>query len=168
MLAVITSTESQVFIHLLIVNSVYCKFIQMYTRQEEYIQCFNQILSIHYNLFLVLQSRFCSNLGLPNSVQRAATYIAKRAAELDLCSGRSPISVAAAAIYMASQASAQKKTQKGQFLLVTGFRQVIILSFLMFCSRNFIGVGPVKQLTWFCYLIETFYSSIYIHLFKLS
>lgn len=44
----------------------------------------------------------------------AATYIARKAVELDLVPGRSPISVAAAAIYMASQASAEKKTQKGK------------------------------------------------------
>lgn len=36
-------------------------------------------------------------------VQRAATHIAKKAVELDIVPGRSPISVAAAAIYMASQ-----------------------------------------------------------------
>lgn len=59
-------------------------------------------------------SRFCSNLGLPKQVQMAATYIARKAVELDLVPGRSPISVAAAAIYMASQASAEKKTQKGE------------------------------------------------------
>lgn len=44
----------------------------------------------------------------------AATFIARKAVELDLVPGRSPISVAAAAIYMASQASAEKKTQKGE------------------------------------------------------
>lgn len=60
-------------------------------------------------------SRFCSNLGLPKQVQMAATYIARKAVELDLVPGRSPISVAAAAIYMASQASAEKKTQKGKW-----------------------------------------------------
>ncbi|XP_049302005.1 transcription initiation factor IIB isoform X2 [Bactrocera dorsalis] len=49
-------------------------------------------------------SRFCANLDLPNMVQRAATYIAKKAVEMDIVPGRSPISVAAAAIYMASQA----------------------------------------------------------------
>lgn len=59
-------------------------------------------------------SRFCSNLGLPKQVQMAATFIARKAVELDLVPGRSPISVAAAAIYMASQASAEKKTQKGE------------------------------------------------------
>uniref|UniRef100_A0A8C4LZB8 Transcription initiation factor IIB n=1 Tax=Equus asinus TaxID=9793 RepID=A0A8C4LZB8_EQUAS len=57
-------------------------------------------------------SRFCSNLCLPKQVQMAATHIARKAVELDLVPGRSPISVAAAAIYMASQASAEKRTQK--------------------------------------------------------
>ena len=36
-------------------------------------------------------------------VQRAATHIARRAVDKDIVPGRSPISVAAAAIYMASQ-----------------------------------------------------------------
>lgn len=49
---------------------------------------------------------------LPNSIQRAATHIARKAVELDIVPGRSPISVAAAAIYMASQASDFKKTHK--------------------------------------------------------
>lgn len=57
-------------------------------------------------------SRFCANLDLPNSIQRAATHIARKAVELDIVPGRSPISVAAAAIYMASQASEHKKTHK--------------------------------------------------------
>ncbi|XP_014668288.1 PREDICTED: transcription initiation factor IIB-like [Priapulus caudatus] len=57
-------------------------------------------------------SRFCSNLSLPTAVQRAATHIAKKAVEFDLVPGRSPISVAAAAIYMATQASEEKRTQK--------------------------------------------------------
>ncbi|KAL5012463.1 hypothetical protein ScPMuIL_011014 [Solemya velum] len=57
-------------------------------------------------------SRFCSNLNLPHSVQKAATSIAKKAVEKDLVPGRSPVSVAAAAIYMASQASEHRKSQK--------------------------------------------------------
>ncbi|KAK3086990.1 hypothetical protein FSP39_000088 [Pinctada imbricata] len=57
-------------------------------------------------------SRFCSHLNLPLTVQKAATQIAKRAVEMDLVPGRSPISIAAAAVYMASQASADKKSQK--------------------------------------------------------
>ncbi|XP_041370510.1 transcription initiation factor IIB-like [Gigantopelta aegis] len=57
-------------------------------------------------------SRFCSNLQLPNHVQKGATHIARKAVDMDLVPGRSPISVAAAAIYMASQASEEKKTQR--------------------------------------------------------
>ncbi|VDN04355.1 unnamed protein product [Thelazia callipaeda] len=57
-------------------------------------------------------SRFCGNLGLSHNIQAAATRIAKKAVELDLVAGRSPISIAAAAIYMASQASNDKKTAK--------------------------------------------------------
>lgn len=53
-----------------------------------------------------------SFVELPNMVQRAATHIARKAVECDIVPGRSPISVAAAAIYMASQASEQKRSQK--------------------------------------------------------
>ena len=45
-------------------------------------------------------------------VQKGATQIAKKASDLDIVPGRSPISVAAAAIYMASQASDDKRTQR--------------------------------------------------------
>jgi transcription initiation factor TFIIB len=57
-------------------------------------------------------SRFCGSLGLSRDVQKAATHIAKKAVDLDIVPGRSPISVAAAAIYMASQASDDKRTQR--------------------------------------------------------
>lgn len=71
-------------------------------------RCFKLILkALETSVDLIttgdFMSRFCSNLGLPNMVQRAATHIAKKAVELDIVPGRSPISVAAAAIYMASQ-----------------------------------------------------------------
>ncbi|ODM87477.1 Transcription initiation factor IIB [Orchesella cincta] len=57
-------------------------------------------------------SRFCSNLGLPNSVRKAATAIAKTAEDLYMVSGRLPMSVAAGAIYMASQASEFKRSRR--------------------------------------------------------
>ncbi|XP_011408900.1 PREDICTED: transcription initiation factor IIB-like, partial [Amphimedon queenslandica] len=57
-------------------------------------------------------SRYCTNLGLPLPVQKAASFIAQKAVELDLAPGRVYLSVAAASIYMASQASDIKKTQK--------------------------------------------------------
>lgn len=76
--------------------------------KKEIGRCFKLILkALETSVELIttadFMSRFCSNLGLPNSVQRAATHIARKAGELDIVSGRSPISVAAAAIYMASQ-----------------------------------------------------------------
>ncbi|XP_034469144.1 transcription initiation factor IIB-like [Hippoglossus hippoglossus] len=85
--------------------------------KKEIGRCFKLILkALETSVDLItagdFMSRFCSNLGLPKHVQMAATQIAREAVELDLVPGRSPISVAAAAIYMASQASAEKKTQK--------------------------------------------------------
>lgn len=85
--------------------------------KKEIGRCFKLILkALETSVDLIttgdFMSRFCSNLGLSNSVQRAATHIARKAVEMDIVPGRSPISVAAAAIYMASQASADKKSQK--------------------------------------------------------
>ncbi|XP_013782891.1 transcription initiation factor IIB-like [Limulus polyphemus] len=85
--------------------------------KKEIGRCFKLILkALETSVDLIttgdFMSRFCSNLGLPNTVQRAATHIARKAVELDIVPGRSPISVAAAAIYMASQASQDKKSQK--------------------------------------------------------
>ncbi|EHB10572.1 Transcription initiation factor IIB [Heterocephalus glaber] len=85
--------------------------------KKEIGRCFKLILkALETSVDLIttgdFMSRFCSNLCLPNQVQMAATHIACKAVELDLVLGRSPISVAAAAIYMASQASAEKRTQK--------------------------------------------------------
>lgn len=89
--------------------------------KKEIGRCFKLILkALETSVDLIttgdFMSRFCSNLGLPKQVQMAATHIARKAVELDLVPGRSPISVAAAAIYMASQASAEKRTQKGNIL----------------------------------------------------
>ncbi|XP_066965289.1 transcription initiation factor IIB [Macrobrachium rosenbergii] len=85
--------------------------------KKEIGRCFKLILkALETQVDLIttgdFMSRFCSNLGLPASVQKGATHIARKAVDLDIVPGRSPISVAAAAIYMASQASEDKKTQK--------------------------------------------------------
>jgi len=50
-----------------------------------------------------LMPRFCGNLSLPNNVMMKSCKIAKKATELHIVLGRSPVSVAAAAIYMAAQ-----------------------------------------------------------------
>lgn len=85
--------------------------------KKEIGRCFKLILrALETNVDLIktgdFMSRFCSNLELPQSVQKGATHVARKAVDMDLVAGRSPISVAAAAIYMASQASEAKRSQK--------------------------------------------------------
>merc|ERR1712126_59482 len=80
-------------------------------------KCFKQIVrTLETSMELIksgdFMSRFCSNLGLSQSIQKASIHIATKAVDLDLVPGRSPISVAAASIYMACSASKEKKTQK--------------------------------------------------------
>lgn len=80
-------------------------------------RCYKMITRAHVpNVDMIhagdFMGRFCAKLNLKTYVQRGATRIAKKATEMELELGRSPISVAAAAIYMASQASDDKKTQK--------------------------------------------------------
>lgn len=44
--------------------------------------------------------RFCSHLGIPIQLSNAAEYIAKRCKEVGVLAGRSPITIAAAVIYL--------------------------------------------------------------------
>ncbi|KAK2641190.1 hypothetical protein Ddye_022953 [Dipteronia dyeriana] len=55
--------------------------------------------------------RFCSNLGMTNQAVKAAQEAVQKSEELDI--RRSPISVAAAIIYMITQLSDDKKLLKG-------------------------------------------------------
>jgi len=85
--------------------------------KKEIGRCFKLILKAHDTSVELIttgdfMSRFCGTLSLSRNVQRAATTIAKKAVDLDIVPGRSPISVAAAAIYMASQASDDKRGQR--------------------------------------------------------
>ncbi|XP_046440209.1 transcription initiation factor IIB-like [Daphnia pulex] len=85
--------------------------------KKEIGRCFKLILkALETSVEIIKTSdfmpRFCSNLGLPAVVQRNASHIGGKAVELDVVPGRSPISVAAAAIYMASHASENKLTKK--------------------------------------------------------
>ncbi|EFA77303.1 transcription initiation factor IIB [Heterostelium album PN500] len=57
-------------------------------------------------------TRFCTNLNLPLDVKRAAEHVSRTAMELGIVAGKNPISVAAASIYMVSQLSPEKRTQK--------------------------------------------------------
>merc|ERR1719187_1873060 len=85
--------------------------------KKEIGRCFKLILKAHDTSVDLIttgdfMARFCGTLDLAREVQKAATHIAKKSVDLDIVPGRSPISVAAAAIYMASQASDDKKTQR--------------------------------------------------------
>ena len=79
--------------------------------------------------------------------------IAKKAVDMDLVPGRSPISVAAAAIYMACQASSDKRTQK-EISDIAGVAEVTIKqSYKLMLPRaaelfpdNFEFATPVEQL----------------------
>ncbi|CAN6444079.1 unnamed protein product [Victoria cruziana] len=64
--------------------------------------------TIHAGDFL---RRFCSHLGMNNQAVKAATEAVARSEELDI--RRSPISIAAAVIYMISQLSDDKKPLRG-------------------------------------------------------
>lgn len=77
-------------------------------------RCFKLILKSHDTNVEIITTgdfmhRFCTTLALTKNAQKAATCIAKRAVDLDIVPGRSPISIAAAAIYMASHATDDKR-----------------------------------------------------------
>lgn len=104
---------------------------------------------------LIFQSRFCGNLQLPRKIEAAAIHIAKRAVDLNLVAGRSPISVAAAAIYMASQAAAENFRRKASEISeIAGVAEVTIKqSYKLMLPRaaelfpdDFIFVTSIDQL----------------------
>lgn len=70
-------------------------------------------------------SRFCSELKLSGDVQTRAMDILKDAAEKELTSGRGPTGVAAAAVYIASILSNQRRTQR-EVADVAGVTEVTI------------------------------------------
>ncbi|RWS20341.1 transcription initiation factor IIB-like isoform X1 [Leptotrombidium deliense] len=97
----------------------------------------NEVLETSINSITTgdFMSRFCSNLNLSSSVQRAATHIAEKAEELDILAGKSPISVAAAALYFTSQTFAEEKSLK-EIVEVTGVAESTIRqSYKLMCTR---------------------------------
>jgi len=69
--------------------------------------------------------RFCSGLGLKGEVQSRAMEILKQAGERELTSGRGPTGVAAAAIYISSILSGERRTQR-EVADVAGVTEVTI------------------------------------------
>lgn len=70
-------------------------------------------------------SRFCAALGLSGEVQKKAIEIIKKAEEGELANGRGPTGVAAAAIYIASILSIERRTQR-EVAEVAGVTEVTI------------------------------------------
>uniref|UniRef100_A0A1I8GT66 Transcription initiation factor IIB n=1 Tax=Macrostomum lignano TaxID=282301 RepID=A0A1I8GT66_9PLAT len=100
-------------------------------------------------------SRFCSNLELNIAIQKAATHIAEKAMQIDEVAGKSPISVAAAAIYMACQASDTKKEKK-EIGDIAGVAEVTIAGAYKIMRSHakslfppdFVFQSPVESLPW--------------------
>ncbi|RLI77261.1 transcription initiation factor IIB [Archaeoglobales archaeon] len=69
--------------------------------------------------------RFCAALSLSGDVQKKAIEIIKKAEERELTSGRGPTGVAAAAIYIASILSGERRTQR-EVAEVAGVTEVTI------------------------------------------
>ncbi len=70
-------------------------------------------------------SRFCSELKLTGEVQSRSVEILKDAQDRELTSGRGPTGVAAAAIYIASILSNERRTQR-EVADVAGVTEVTI------------------------------------------
>ncbi|KAJ6332072.1 hypothetical protein OIU76_010454 [Salix suchowensis] len=66
--------------------------------------------------------RFCSNLGMSNHTVKAATEAVKTSEQFDI--RRSPISIAAAVIYIITQLSDDKKLLRGLMIVSYSFYQV--------------------------------------------
>merc|ERR1719222_1853038 len=122
-------------------------------------RCFKIILKSHEDTKVGLVdsgdflSRFCGLLGLTREIQRAATSIAKKASDLELTEGRSPVSVSAASIYMASQASSDKRSH-AEIAAIAGVAEttlkqcykLILPKAGKLFPANFTFVTPVDQL----------------------
>lgn len=73
-------------------------------------------------------ARFCSHLNLNTEVQRCATLIARKANELGLLAGKSPLSVAAAGIFLITQLFPQHKKAPRDISFVAGVSESTIRS----------------------------------------
>lgn len=113
--------------------------------RKEIERCFKLIKKMHPNIDLItnndIMTRFCATLGLPNVVHRAAAHIAAKAMSLEKVSEHSPISITAAAIYMASQASDDKRTLK-EIGTITGVANTTIRSLYVLMSPHAVKLFP--------------------------
>lgn len=101
-----------------------------------------------------LMSRFCSSLGLPIDVQKAAVDLTKIAKENGALAGKSPVSVAAACIYLVCHLFGHPKATK-DVAHVAGVSDVTIKNAYKYLyhervklvsSSNWKNVGPIDSL----------------------
>lgn len=57
-------------------------------------------------------TRFCSHLDLPTFIRNAASTVVQRATDMGLMAGKSPLSIAAAAIFLVTRLSDHPKTER--------------------------------------------------------
>ncbi|VAI35078.1 unnamed protein product [Triticum turgidum subsp. durum] len=93
--------------------------------------------TIHAGDFL---RRFCSTLGMNNTAVKAAQEAVQRSEELDI--RRSPISIAAAVIYMITQLSEDKKPLKG---LNTDPSRHLLSPSVCHCRRAGVAEGTIRN-----------------------
>lgn len=82
------------------------KFMVKHLKDKKFVENLETITTTDF------MSRFCNQLDLSSDVVKAATIVCNEAMRLGIMAGKSPISVAAAGIYMVSQLSSTKRTQK--------------------------------------------------------
>jgi transcription initiation factor TFIIB len=82
-------------------------------------------LKINVSTPLNYVNRFCSELELSQNVKKKAVEILKEAIEKELTSGRGPVGLAGATIYMAALLCGEKRTQQ-QVAHVAGVTEVTI------------------------------------------
>eukprot|EP01027_Heterolobosea_sp_BB2_P008202 GEZU01012164.1.p1 GENE.GEZU01012164.1~~GEZU01012164.1.p1 ORF type:complete len:342 (+),score=110.97 GEZU01012164.1:500-1525(+) len=71
-------------------------------------------------------ARFCSRLGLPQEIKNASDQVATKANELYIVPGKSPVTVAAAAIFLVAQLTNDHKRTQKEIADVTGVSEPTI------------------------------------------
>ena len=71
-------------------------------------------------------ARFCSHLNLGMDVHRLAVAILKRVSELGVAAGKSPTSISAAGLFMATQLVPQSRKNPKDIAFISGVSEVTI------------------------------------------
>eukprot|EP01112_Ceratiomyxa_fruticulosa_P023311 TRINITY_DN884_c0_g3_i2.p1 TRINITY_DN884_c0_g3~~TRINITY_DN884_c0_g3_i2.p1 ORF type:complete len:324 (+),score=60.05 TRINITY_DN884_c0_g3_i2:139-1110(+) len=103
------------------------KIARSFKHIMEYLKDKNIIENLDTITATAFMNRFCNQLALPTKVMTAAAILCNEAMRLGLVAGKSPISIAAAGIYMVSQLNGTVRTQK-TIADVTGITEATVKS----------------------------------------